>query len=58
MFRLSISGLSLDHCIPEVLYRRRVHGNNISLTHESAGPDRVMAIMADAIRQVKRGNRE
>lgn len=58
MFRLSISGLSLDHCLDEVLYRRRIHGNNISLTHESSGPDRVMAIMADAIRQVKRGNKE
>jgi len=58
MFRLSISGLSLDHCIHEVLYHRRVHDSNISLTHEQAGPDRVMAIMADAIRQVKRGNKE
>lgn len=58
MFRLSISGLSLDHCLPEVLYKRRVHDNNISLTHESAGPNRVMAIMADAIRQVKAGNKE
>ena len=58
MFRLSISGLSLDHCLPEVLYKRRIHSNNISLTHESSGPDRVMAIMADAIRQVKRGNKE
>lgn len=58
MFRLSISGLSLDHCIPEVLYQRRIHDHNISLTHESAGPDRVMTIMADAIRQVKRGNKE
>lgn len=58
MFRLSISGLSLDHCLPEALYQRRIHDSNISLTHESAGPDRVMAIMADAIRQVKRGNKE
>lgn len=58
MFRLSISGLSLDHCIPEALYLRRIHSNNISLTHESAGPNRVMAIMADAVRQVKRGKKE
>lgn len=58
MFRLSISGLSLDHCIPEELYLRRIHSNNISLTHESAGANRVMEIMADAIRQVKRGNKE
>lgn len=57
MFRLSISGLSLDHCIPEALYRRRIHSNNISLTHESAGPNRVMSIMADAVRQVKKGNK-
>ncbi len=57
MFRLSISGISLDHCIPEVLYLRRIHSNNISLTHESAGPNRVMSIMADAVRQVKRGNK-
>lgn len=58
MFRLSISGVSLNHSISEKLYLRRIHGSNISLTHESAGPDRVMAIMADAIRQVKRGNKE
>lgn len=58
MFRLSISGLSLDHCLDEVLYKRRIHDNNISLTHESSGPDRVMSIMADAIRQVKRQNKE
>lgn len=57
MFRLSISGISLKHCIPEVLYRRRIHGGNISLSHESSGPDRVMSIMADAIRQVKKENK-
>lgn len=53
MFRLRAAGISLEHCIPEVLYRRRVHDSNISLTHEQAKRKDVLAIMADAIRQVK-----
>ena len=54
MYRLSISGISINHCLPEVLYKRRVHSSNISLTHK--GPDgyRLMEIMADALREVKR----
>ena len=58
MYRLSISGLSLDHCLPEVLYKRRVHSTNISLTHEGSGANRLMAIMADALREVKRRKKE
>ena len=54
MYRLSISGLSINHCLPEVLYKRRVHSSNISLTHEGAGANRLMEIMADALREVKR----
>lgn len=54
MYRLSISGLSIDQCLPEVLYKRRVHHSNISLTHEGPGANRLMEIMADALREVKR----
>ena len=54
MYRLSISGLSINHCLPEVLYKRRVHSSNISLSHEGAGANRLMEIMADALREVKR----
>lgn len=57
MYRLSISGIDLTHSIPEILYRRRIHGANISLTHEEAGAKRIMEIMADAIRQVKKGRK-
>lgn len=58
MYRLSISGLSINHCLPEVLYKRRVHSNNISLTHQGPGANRLMEIMADALREVKRRKKE
>lgn len=57
-FRLQVAGISLNHCIPEVLYLRRIHDNNISLTHESSGQKEVLALMADAIRQVKKMKKE
>ncbi len=58
MYRLNVSGISLNHLIPEVLYKRRIHSKNISLTHKSSGINRMMSIMADAIRQTKRGSKE
>lgn len=58
MYRLSISGISLDHCLEEVLYMRRIHSSNISLTHEPPGGNRLMQIMADALREVKRRKKE
>ena len=57
-FRLQVAGINLSHCIPEVLYLRRIHDNNISLTHESSGQKEVLALMADAIRQVKKMKKE
>ena len=33
ILRLRAAAVNLDHCLPEVLYFRRVHESNISLTH-------------------------
>ncbi len=54
MFRLCAAGLRLSHCIPEVLYHRRVHDKNLSLTHENVKGKDIFAITADAIRQVRK----
>ena len=58
MYRLSLSGIDLKHSIDEVLYRRRVHSTNISLTHENNAGKKLMAIMADALREVRRRKKE
>lgn len=57
MFRLLAAGISLEHCLPDVLYRRRVHDNNISLTHEKVKRKDVLGIMADAFHEVKSRNK-
>lgn len=57
MFRLQAAGISLEHCLPDVLYRRRVHDSNLSLTHERVKREVVLGIMADAIREVKSRNK-
>ena len=56
--RLQFAGLDLSHEIPEVLYRRRIHGANISLSHQTPGQKEMLSLMADAIRkanQIKSG---
>lgn len=58
MFRLCAAGLRLSHCIPEVLYRRRVHDKNLSLVHGNVEVKDILAITADAIRQVRKKAKE
>ncbi|WP_051688398.1 glycosyltransferase family 2 protein [Butyrivibrio sp. AE2032] len=56
--RLQFAGLDLSHEIPEVLYRRRIHGANITLSHQTPGQKEMLSLMADAIRkanQIKSG---
>ena len=56
--RLKLMGVNMEHRIPEVLYRRRIHTTNISLEFESPGADRIMSIMADTIREIKQRKKE
>ena len=39
----------------EVLYERRIHGGNITLTHEDLGQQEIQPIIARAIRNLNRG---
>ncbi len=48
--RLQFAGLDLSHEIPEVLYRRRIHDGNITLSHQTPGQKEMLSLMADAIR--------
>lgn len=52
--RLWAAGVNMKHCIQEKLYLRRIHDNNISLSHKEVGRKEIMALMADAIRQHRR----
>lgn len=58
LFRLHAAGIDAKPIIPEVLYLRRIHDNNISLTHKTSGRKDVLALMAGAIRQVKKMKKE
>lgn len=57
-FRLQAAGININHCIPEVLYLRRIHDENITLKHEAPGQKEILALMADAIRQVRKISKE
>ncbi|MBE6963738.1 MAG: glycosyltransferase family 2 protein [Ruminococcaceae bacterium] len=56
--RLWTAGIHMKHCIQEPLYLRRIHNDNISLTHRKVGRENVMALMADAIRQQRKESKE
>lgn len=53
LFRLRAAGVSLAHCLPQPLYLRRIHGENLSLTHTSTSQKECLSIVADAIRRAK-----
>ena len=42
--------------LEEFLYFRRIHGSNVSLSHEKIGRKDMMALLADAIRQRNKGS--
>ena len=52
--RLWAAGVNMKHCIPEALYLRRIHNDNISLTHRKVEQKDIMTLMADAIRQARK----
>lgn len=55
LFRLRAAGESLSFCLPECLYLRRVHGDNISLTHAGVKRNECLSLVASAIRNAKKG---
>lgn len=54
--RLCASGVNMHHCIRESLYLRRIHESNISLSHSKTEQVSIMKLLADAIRQKRKGS--
>lgn len=52
--RLWTAGINTKHCLKERLYLRRIHGGNISLTHQEVKRRDFMGLLADAIRRQRR----
>lgn len=55
--RLRAAGVKMHHCIPEPLYLRRIHSGNISLTHRKVEQKDILTLMAQALRENRKGNR-
>ena len=55
--KLWAAGINMKHCIQERLYIRRIHDSNISLTHRKVEQKDIMTLMADAIREARKGNK-
>lgn len=55
--RLWAAGVNMKHCIAQKLYLRRIHDSNISLSHRKVDQKDIMAVMADAIRQARKGSK-
>ena len=51
MARLKLAQIDLTHRVDEILYLRRVHEENLSLTHGDMSEKARFSIMADAIRE-------
>ena len=48
--RLSLRGVNLDHCLEDVFYLRRIHNDNITLSHRTIQTKEYLALWAKAIR--------
>lgn len=49
LLRIAMNKVNVQHCIPEVLYRRRLHGNNITL--KGKNDKNLIAAIAKNLRQ-------
>lgn len=54
MARWAACGVSLDHCIHDMLYLRRVHAENMSLRHKKAGKKEYLELLATAFRKARK----
>ena len=52
--RLKISGVDTSHRIDEYLYLRRIHADNITLSHGTPNRKEYLTLMADAIRNARK----
>ena len=51
--RIKMCGVDLSHALPQVLYHRRIHEGNITLTHDSHDPRELRSIWIKAIRNAR-----
>ena len=54
IYRLRFMGVDLDFCLEDVLYFRRVHGENITLSHREIYRMDVCKLVADALRNARK----
>lgn len=53
LFRLRMAGIRIS-CLPQKLYLRRIHGENLSLTHRESTQKNILPFMADVIRNARK----
>ena len=54
IFRLKFYKVSMDHCLDEILYLRRVHGSNISNARAEIDSSDVRKLALDAFRKLRK----
>ena len=52
--RLRMAGVNLSHCLDEVLYDRRIHTSNLTLSHSGLSRDEYFVLMAGAARKASK----
>lgn len=55
--RLRMAGVDLSHCLDEILYDRRIHASNLTLSHGRLSREEYFALMAGAVRKASKGRR-
>ena len=54
ILRLKLRGMDLSDCVQACLYFRRIHTDNITLSHESPGSGAYLSLLANAIRNARK----
>lgn len=55
IMRLCAAGIRVNEMIHEELYLRRIHNNNISLSHKTVEQNTMLTLLAQAIRRARKG---
>jgi len=55
--RLKIAGADISCQVEEVLYRRRIHRDNITLSHNVPDKNEMLSLMADSIRNARKAGK-
>ena len=53
MARFAAAGVSMEHCLKDKLYFRRIHEDNMSLLHKNVGKTEYLKLLAAAFRKAK-----